>query len=403
MPSSHQVTHPSIVRPSIVYMALFTAVGAFVPYMAVFYRSIGLGVEVVGLMAALWAAAGLVAAPAWGMVADRLGSVRYPLVLAGVWAALAALGLGVLQEPLLVPPFVVAISAALAGIIPMLDARTVEIVGTDRDRFGRARAWGSAAFVVASLFVGLLVDRLGPAALFLVAVPALALTSLAAGGLLSGGRGRSRMVRPTSSGIAALLRQRSVAGFLVGSIVVWTTVSAFSTFLSLHLVSLGASAQLVGIVWALGAAIEVPIMFAFPAIARRVPAERLIVAAALVFAIRTFGFAMTTDLTVLFAIAIVGGPGFALFYVGTVTYVARATPAHLQTTAQGIFTGTTASVGAILGALIGGSLGGLLTLRGMFAVCAVGTVIGAAIVARAIVPARRRVVGQAPEALTAGS
>jgi hypothetical protein len=39
----------------------------------------------------------------------------------------------------------------------------------------------------------------------------------------------------------------------------------------------------------------------------------------------------------------------------------------------------------------------------MFAVCAVGTVVGAAIVARAIVPARRRVVGQAPKALAAGS
>jgi MFS transporter, PPP family, 3-phenylpropionic acid transporter len=383
---------PSIARPAIVYVAFFSAVGAFVPYMAVFYRSIGLGVEVVGLMAALWAAAGLVAAPAWGILADRLGSVRYPLVLAGTWAALATLGLGILQEPLLVPPFAVAISAALAGIVPMLDARTVEMVGPDRDRFGRARAWGSAAFVVAALFVGLLVDRLGPAALFLVAVPALALTSVLGGALLTGGRGRSRMVRPTSSGIAALFRQRSVALFLGGSIVVWATVSAFSTFLSIHLVSLGANAQLVGLVWALGAAIEVPIMFAYPLIARRVRAERLIVAAAVIFALRTMGFALTTDLTALFAIAIAGGPGYALFYVGTVTYVARSTPAHLQTTAQGIFTGTAASVGSILGALVGGSLGGLLTLRGMFAVCAVGTVLGAFIVGRAIVPSRSRVV-----------
>jgi PPP family 3-phenylpropionic acid transporter len=394
---------PSIARPAIVYAAFFTAVGAFVPYMAVFYRSLGLGVEVVGLLSALWAAAGLVAAPAWGMVADRLGSVRYPLVLAGTWAALATLGLGILQEPLLVPPFAVAISAALAGIVPMLDARTVAMVGADRNRFGRARAWGSAAFVVAALFVGLLVDRLGPAALFLVAVPALGVTSVLGGALLTGGRGRSRMVRPTSSGIAALFRQRSVALFLAGSIVVWATVSAFSTFLSIHLVSLGASAQLVGLVWALGAAIEVPIMFAFPAIARRIPAERLIVAAAVVFALRTFGFAITTDLTALFAIAIVGGPGFALFYVGTVTYVARATPAHLQTTAQGIFTGTAASVGSILGALVGGSLGGLLTLRGMFAVCAMGTIVGAVIVGRAIVPSRSRVVAPAPEAAPAGS
>jgi MFS family permease len=115
------------------------------------------------------------------------------------------------------------------------------------------------------------------------------------------------------------------------------------------------------------------------------------------------GFALTTDLTALFAIAIAGGSGYALFYVGTVTYVARSTPAHLQTTAQGIFTGTAASIGSILGALVGGSLAGLITLRGMFAVCAVGTIVGAFIVARAIVPSRSRVSAPAPEAAPAGS
>jgi PPP family 3-phenylpropionic acid transporter len=386
-----------------VYAVFFSGVGAIVPYMAVFYRSLGLSVEVIGLLSALWASAALIAAPLWGIAADRLGSVRYPLVLAGAWAALASAAMGLLREPALVPALAVAMSAALAGVVPMLDARTVALVGADRDRFGRARAWGSAAFVVAALGVGALVDGLGPASLFLALVPALALTGVAGAVLLGGARGRSRIVRPTAGGIAALFRQRSVALFLAGSIVVWSTVSAFSTFLSIHLVSLGASAQLVGLVWALGAAVEFPIMFAFPQIARRVPAERLIVAAAVVFAFRTLGFAATTEVPLLVLIAIAGGPGFALFYVGTVTWVARATPVELQTTAQGVFTGTAASVGSILGALIGGSLAGLLTLRGMFALCAVGTVVGAIVVAHAIVPSRRRLASPAPERLTATS
>jgi nitrate/nitrite transporter NarK len=55
----------------------------------VYYRSIGLTVGAIGVLAALQAAVALAAAPAWGAIADELGAVRPPLVLA---AALGAAG-----------------------------------------------------------------------------------------------------------------------------------------------------------------------------------------------------------------------------------------------------------------------------------------------------------------------
>ena len=80
------------------------------------------------------------------------------------------------------------------------------------------------------------------------------------------------------------------------------------------------------------------------------------------------------------AIAPLGGIGFALFYVGTVTYVARAVPPSVQATAQGLFSGTAFSIGTILGSVVGGQLAAALTIPGMFAVAAAGTAAGAAIV-----------------------
>jgi MFS family permease len=72
-----------------------------------------------------------------------------------------------------------------------------------------------------------------------------------------------------------------------------------------------------------------------------------------------------------------------------VTYIGRAVPVGIQGTAQGLFSGTAFSLGTICGGAIGGQLAGVLTIRGLFAVAAVGTAIAAALIWWAIVPAHR--------------
>ncbi|MGH2386298.1 MAG: MFS transporter, partial [Candidatus Limnocylindria bacterium] len=68
-----------MVSARLAYLALYGAVGASFPYLAVFYASRGLGLETIGLLTSLAAAAGLVAAPIWGTLADRFAGS--PLVL----------------------------------------------------------------------------------------------------------------------------------------------------------------------------------------------------------------------------------------------------------------------------------------------------------------------------------
>ena len=57
-----------------------------------------------------------------------------------------------------------------------------------------------------------------------------------------------------------------VALFLVGFDVVWASLAAVNAFYSIQIVALGGSTGLVGIAWAVGAVIEVPLMYAFPRI-----------------------------------------------------------------------------------------------------------------------------------------
>ena len=67
-----------------------------------------------------------------------------------------------------------------------------------------------------------------------------------------------------------------------------------------------------------------------------------------------------------------GGVGFSFVYVGTVTWIAGSVGRGVHATAQGIFTGTSNSIGAIGGSIVGGAIGGGFGLQALFGASAVG-------------------------------
>ena len=71
--------------------------------------------------------------------------------------------------------------------------------------------------------------------------------------------------------------------FLTGFVVLWAALSATNAFYSIQLVATGGTGAMVGLAWAIGALVEVPIMYSFPRLARRFGAERLLVTGGLVF------------------------------------------------------------------------------------------------------------------------
>ena len=153
---------PPIWRAASTYIVYFVAVGAAYPYLPVHYRALGLDLGTIGLLAALAAATQLLAAPAWGALADLFGRSRLTLPAAAIVAASGAFALALAREPIPVIAAVVVLSVGLAGISPVLDARTIELLGADRARFGRVRVWGSASFVVSAALCGPLLDAWGP-------------------------------------------------------------------------------------------------------------------------------------------------------------------------------------------------------------------------------------------------
>ena len=397
-PAAPAIAPSSIVRPAIVYALLFGAVAAYAPYIAVYLQSTGLDLGTVGLLIALHATVSLVAAPAWGALADGLGDVRAPILVASLLAAAATVILAIAREPLALTISIAFLAAGTAGMIPMVDSKAVRMVG-QRHRFGRARAWGSAAFIVIAFASGAAIGRLGPVGMFALYGPLLVATGIAAYALLrlpgddrAGGsvetRSRGRMAGAVSAfsltTIVGAVRQPIIGRFFVGSVVVWTAFATLQTFVSLRVVQHGGDATAIGATFAGSALTEIPLMFAFPNLARRFGAERLVIVGAIAFGLRAAAVAFVASPWAVVAVSPLAGIGFAFFYVGTVTWVAGAVPRAVQATAQGVFTGTAVSIGAIGGSVVGGLIAGASSLPILFALAAAGHAVGVVLVWRAI-------------------
>ena len=361
------------VRARLGYVGLFTAVGALFPYIPVYYSSLGLDLGAIGLLAALFSAAGMLGSPLWGAAGDRLGRSRAILLIPATFAALAFAVLSQARGMWVVALAAAAASFGMAGVGPVLDARALETVQEDRSRFGRLRVWGSISFIASALFVGWLADWAGIRSLFLVLIPALLLTGIIGLGL------RSLSAEPTLpqlGSLAAVFRSSLLMRFMAAALVVWSANSAINTFFSVHLVQIGAASTLVGWAWAIGAAVEVPLMFAFPVLSRRLGLERLIVIGAAFFVVRAAAVTLVTDPVVATLTMALHGVAFSLTLVGCVAYVSRHAPSGAAASAQGVLSGMIYGLSMIIGPEVGGLLAGALGLPGMFAMAGVGSAVG---------------------------
>ena len=168
------------------------------------------------MLAAVPAVVAILASPAWGLVADRLGDMRVPYLVAAIWAALAAVGLAMAPGMPWLAVAVLMLSVGAAGLTPLIDARTIQRLWPQRERFGQARVAGSFAFMAGTIGTGILIAASDLRMMFVVYAVAMTGAGIAAAALLGRPRGARKVgsVGPRAAmgllrlpGLGALLRR----------------------------------------------------------------------------------------------------------------------------------------------------------------------------------------------------
>ena len=148
------------------YFLHFFAVGAMLPFLNIFYHSVGVSGFQLGLLNAAPRLSSALAPPLFGALADkfRLGrSVAFTCAVASSLLALLLWGASGFVALFVLITFFSALRAPLVPIAENLCLREIEATGA---QYGRVRLWGSLGFIVAAMGAGRLVETTEVASIF---------------------------------------------------------------------------------------------------------------------------------------------------------------------------------------------------------------------------------------------
>jgi MFS transporter, PPP family, 3-phenylpropionic acid transporter len=349
------------IRVSLMYAAVFTIAGTYLPYLPVWLDWVGLSAREIAVIVALPMAVRIVATPAIAFAADRSGDHRRFLLLLASVALAAALALGWCASfwPILALSLLFAI--ANTTIMPLTETVAmggVRVAGLD---YGRMRVWGSLSFIAASFCGGWALDRFGPpAAVWLLACGA-ALTLFAAQLLPrhAGSSGRPAASRRPRIGLAdalSLMRSRRFLTFLLAVGAVQAAHAAFYAFGSLHWAAQGFSSGWAGVLWAIGVTVEIGLMAFSGAVTRRVGAAELIVLGAVASVVRWLAMGLDPPLAALIVLQALHGVTYGATHIGAFYLITRAVPEAQAGTAQALYASITAGIAMGGATLLSGQL-----------------------------------------------
>lgn len=357
------------------YLAFFSAIGALAPFFNIYLSSQGLSGAQIGMLGSIPPIVALLANPFWGALADRWQIHQQVL-------AVCVLGAGLLTFPFLwttgfwsILLLIVAMSFFRSPTPALLDSAVMDMVGKGGASYGRQRLFGSIGFVTFSYGLGQLLTARNLDAIFWLHGLLLAGVCTMLSLLLP----IERIARRPDllSGLAQLWRQPGYPNFLIMNVLMGAGAASFIGFIGLHILALGGSEAQVGMVYALNAVTEIPIMFVGAWILTRFRSSHLIVAGLMGFAI-VYGImaTATTPVTIL-VVAPLLGVLYACFWLAVVNFASKSAPDGLRATGQALVGAAQSGLGWSIGAVVAGTLwdafGGsvvLMTAAGMMGTAA---------------------------------
>ncbi len=306
------------------------------PFLPAVLQSKGLSAEQVSSVLAAGSAVRLLAAPAIGRGADRLGDPRRVLVLAAAVAGCTAAGYALAPgggPSAFGALLLVALlhSLFLAPVVPLSDALCLGASRRSRLEYARVRSAGSAAYILGAVAAGQAVALAGPTAAVWLYAAGLLLAALATRGLpgeegpAGGGGGRA--------GFAAPFREPAFRWLLPLSALIQGSHALYYGFSTIHWTAAGLSPGVIGLLWAEGVVVEVLLFLWGGPLAARLGPARLAALAAGAGVVRWGVTAETTWLPALAAVQVLHSITFGAQHLGAMRVLAGM-PAGQAATAQ---------------------------------------------------------------------
>ena len=357
------------------YLFYFAALGVFLPYWGPYLAALGFSPARIGELMAIPQATKLVAPTLWGWLADRwgqrMGVIRWAclasaLSFAGVyWAGADYWALALVM---------LLFSFFWNAALPQFEAVTLAHLGRQVHRYSRVRLWGSVGFIVGSAGLGWVTRDAG-----IQIIPTVVLVLFAGlwlNSLLVPEPPTDLSTAPAPP-LGSVLRQPVVLAFFIACFFNQAAHGPYYGFFSLYLEGVGYSRPVIGMLWALGVAMEVILFVGLPRWLPRSGPRRLMLWALALAVVRWWliGHAAQHPIILLFAQGL-HAFSFGVFHAVSIHLIHQFFPGSLQGRGQALYSSLSFGAGNAVGSLAAGYLWVGLGPTAVFDLAAVLGVLG---------------------------
>lgn len=365
------------VWPFSFYFLFYAAMASFMPFIVLFYQQLGFSGVQIGLLTGLPPLITLFVGPFLTGVADS--TRRHNLIMGAglIGAGVFIFSISQFTSFAVIFLLVLAFNVFLAPIGSLGDSATMSMLGEERAMYGRVRLGGTFGWGIFAQVAGLLFYRYGLGILFYV-FTAIMLVNFFVSRKLSFGKQEGH---ETARGSAlTFLTNRRWVFFLLSSFFGGLGSISVASYLSPYLTELGANGGQIGFAFTIATLTEIPVFFFGDRLVKRFTSHGLFLIALVLIAVRSVFFGLVNTVFLAIVVQAVGGLFFPAMWSAGVAYAYENAPAHLKSTAQGVFGAASFGIGSAVGGLVCGVLLESLGGRGMFMVLGIIMLAGLALI-----------------------
>jgi PPP family 3-phenylpropionic acid transporter len=362
-----------ILNTRLLYLFFFMALGAFFPFITLYYDQIGLSGFQIGTLSALPLIVTSFTSLFWGVLADALRLHRRILSISLLLSACTVYLISKTSQYELLIPIVLIYAFFATPITPLLDTAALDTIETNKGTFGGMRVWGTIGWIVSTSIVGAVIDRFGILWLFYSYIALLGVTFL----ISLGQPTRGQIPRPPlRQSLRQLLTRRTLFLFLASVFLLAIAMGTSDYFFSLYMDGLGANEGTIGLAWSISASTEIPLMLYSGTLLRTIGVNGMLSFSFITYAIRWLLFSFIQIPAWVLPVQLLQGLGFSTFIVASVTYINDHTPKSLRTTGQSLLNIVSMGLGPIVGALVGGYFYDVVGMAVLFRIITIVTLLG---------------------------
>ena len=370
MSSSHNLHW----RLSRFYFFYYFFVGSFVPYWGIYLQSENFSPSSIGILLSLFQMSRIVAPNFWGWLADHTGHRVKWIKLTSFLGLIGFIGIFWAKGFFWIFLVMLALSLFTSSTLPLAESLTLAHLATTDGHYSRIRLWGSIGFIVASLFLGYLIDLQGINILLWVLLITQAIIFF-----LSNTIPEAKEIHHKKNDLSIwkIIKTPSVVALLIGCTLMVSAHGVLYNFYSIYLKEHGYSSAAIGWLWAVGVICEIFIFMLMPKILRRYSLKTILLISLFLGVIRFILIGASPDQFYLLLIAqMFHAATFGSFHAASIEVIAYFFKGRNQSRGQAIYNSVAYGIGGTIGGLGGGYLIQYLGGQLGFMIAAISPLIG---------------------------